>query len=48
MTRPNQALQRTAPVGHAACVPQSPPRMHRARPPLSLSLGSLGDATRIL
>jgi hypothetical protein len=38
---PNQALQRTAPVGHAACSPQSPPRRHRARPPLSLSLGSL-------
>ena len=28
----NHALQRTAPVGHAACSPQSPPRRHRARP----------------
>ncbi len=36
---PNHALQRTAPVGHAACSPQSPPRRHRARPPLSLRLG---------
>jgi hypothetical protein len=45
---PNQALQRTTPVGHAACSPQSPPRRHRARPPLSLSLGSFGDATRLL
>jgi len=42
---PNHALQRTAPVGHAACSPQSPPRRHRARPPLSLSLGSL-DLTK--
>ena len=39
----NQALQRTVPVGHAACSPQSPPCRHRARPPLSLSWGSLGD-----
>jgi hypothetical protein len=43
---PNHALQRTAPVGHAACSPQSPPRRHRARPPRSLSLGSFGDFTR--
>jgi len=31
-------LQRTAPVGHAACAPQSPQRRHGARPPLPLSL----------
>jgi hypothetical protein len=45
---PNHALQRTAPVGHAACSPQSLPRRQRARPPLSLSLESFGDATRSL
>lgn len=44
LAMPNQALQRTAPVGHAACSPQSPPGRQRARPALSLSLGSFGDA----
>ena len=38
-----QALQRTAPGRHACCSPQSPPRSRHASPPLSLSLGSLGD-----
>ena len=41
---PNHALQRTAPVCHACCSPQSPPRSSHASPPLSLSLGSLGDS----
>jgi hypothetical protein len=39
---PNQALQRTAPVCHACCSPQSPPRSSHASPPQSLSLRSLG------
>lgn len=43
-TSPKQALQRTTPVGHAACSPQSPPGRQRARPALSLGLGSFGDA----
>ena len=42
---PNHALQRTAPVGHACCSPQSPPRSSRARPPRSLSLRSLGASS---
>lgn len=37
---PNHALQRTAPVCHACCSPQNPPRSSHASPPLSLSLGS--------
>ena len=44
----NHALQRTAPVCHACCSPQSPPRSSHASPPLSLSLGSLGVATRVV
>jgi len=40
---PNYALQRTAPVCHAACL-----RSHRASPPQSLSLGSLGVSSRLL
>ena len=41
---PNHALQRTAPVCHACCSPQSLPRSRRASPPLSLSLRSLAVA----
>ena len=46
---PNQALQRTAPaLTLAASTPAFPPTMQPARqPPQSLSLGSLGVATRV-
>ena len=48
---PNHALQRTgvAVTARASCPPPSPPAMHGPRQPRpSLSLGSLGVATRIL
>ena len=50
--KPNQALHRTAPARHTGCShrlrPQPPFRSRCAAPPQSLSLGSLGDAARVL
>ena len=46
-TRPNHALQRTAPCVTAPA-PRSPTAQEPRRTPLSLSLGSLGDFARSL